>query len=81
MALDQLNQPSNEIDRLYLYSFGALRQKFSCYDFFNLFLQKILIEFFFYFFQFQVGSIDGYIDECFIMQIQENIFLSTTAHL
>ena len=53
---------------------------FSSYEFFNLFLQKIQIEFFSIFLRFCEGSIKKCTDVCLSTQIQENMFLSVAAH-
>ena len=80
---------SNEIDRVSKFdnflSFGAkqnaLRQIFFALWFFKDLFMKNSNEIFFDFLRFCVGSIKECIYVCLSMQIQENMFMSTAAHL
>ena len=80
---------SNEIDRVSKFdnslSFGAkqnaLRQIFFALWFFKDLFMKNSNEIFFDFLRFCEGSIKECIYVCLSMQIQENMFMSTAAHL
>ena len=87
--LFRLNVASNEIDRVSKFdnslSFGAkqnaLRQIFFALWFFKDLFMKNSNEIFFDFLRFCVGSIKECIYVCLSMQIQENMFMSISAHL
>ena len=90
--VEHLHRPigaSNEIDRVSKFnnslSFGAkqnaLRQIFFALWFFKDLFMKNSNEIFFDFLRFCVGSIKECIYVCLSMQIQENMFMSTAAHL
>ena len=84
-----LIEASNKIDRVSKFdnslSFGAkqnaLRQIFFALQFFKDLFMKNSNEIFFYFLRFCVGSIKKCIYVCLSMQIQQNMFMSTAAHL
>ena len=86
--LNRANEPSNEIDRVSKFdnslSFGAkknaLLQIFFALRFFKDFFTKNF-NWILNFLWFCVGSINECIYDCLSMQIQENMFMSTAAHL